>query len=244
MASVFEPEFEIFRNEKIQRRIEDKDFQRLSSTWLQESVNHNYSYSFDWLGVPIIQLPTDLVAFQEIVYSTKPSVIIECGVARGGSLIFWASMQQISDITPKVIGIDIRINPHTTAAIESSSYKSNIQLLERDSINAETLKLVESLLSAQDRVMVVLDSNHTHDHVLKELELYASLVTLGCFLVVLDTIIEELPKVTAREWGPGNSPQTAVLQYMRSNDNFVNFNDLEKKIGFTVAPQGYWQRIK
>lgn len=238
----FDPEFSQSRAEQLKLQSEDQDFSIITKQWIAKSVKTKYSYGFDWLGVPIIQFPTDLIAFQEIVFSTRPTVIIECGVARGGSAIFWASMQQLCGLTPNVIGIDIDIRKHTIRAIESSIYSQNINLIVGSSTASETLEKVKSLLDVDDKAMVVLDSNHTHNHVLEELNLYADLVSVGSYLLVLDTVIANLPKDPSRSWGPDANPQTAVLDFMSNRADFKNDSDIENKIGITVAPKGYWKR--
>ena len=239
----FDSEFENTRAIQIEKQKNDADFNRLTAEWITASVRTKYSYGFNWLGVPIIQFPTDLVAFQEIVFDSKPSLIIECGVARGGSAIFWASMQHICGIAPHVIGIDIDIRPHATKAIKESKYSAGVTLIEGSSIEESTLLKVKSLAEGQESIMLVLDSNHTHEHVLVELEMYANLVTNGCYLLVLDTVIENLPRDNSRPWGPGGSPQTAVLEFMKNRTDFVNDSIIEGKIGITVAPLGYWKKI-
>ncbi len=243
MQSSFDPEFENFRNEQLASQIADENFTQLTAEWVKASVQTRYSYGFNWLGIPIIQFPSDLIAFQEIVYSVKPTLIIECGVARGGSAVFWASMQMLSGVNPNVIGIDIDIRPHAHEAITNSSFSKGIHLIEGSSIDEETALKVKKLVNENDKVMVVLDSNHTHEHVLAELNLYADLVTNQSFLLVLDTVIEELPVDVNRPWGPGASPQTAVLEFMKSRTDFENEIRIEQQIGITVAPKGYWKKI-
>lgn len=243
MQPSFDPEFEIFRKEQLALQIADEEFSNLTSAWVEASVRTKYSYGFNWLGIPIIQFPTDLLAFQEIVYSVKPSTIIECGVARGGSAVFWASMQLLSGLTPNVIGVDIEIRSHAYEAIRSSAFSDGIQLIEGSSVDEEVASRIKNLVRESDSVMVVLDSNHTYEHVLKELKLYAELVTKGSYLLVLDTVIENLPVDKNRPWGPGASPQTAVVEFMRSRNDFVNEDEIEQQIGITVAPKGYWRKI-
>lgn len=239
----FDPEFEAFRMDRAQKQSINDEFTKLTKKWIEKSVEVKYTYGFDWLGVPIIQYPSDLIAFQEIVYLTKPSLIIECGVARGGSTIFWASLQQLVGVSPNVIGVDIEIRKHAKVAISSSIYTKNIKLIEGSSIERKTFEKVKSLVSPRDTVMVVLDSNHTYEHVLSELDLYAPLVTLNAYLLVLDTVIEDLPRDPDRPWGPGSSPKTAVLEYMKNRNDFLNAEEIESRVGITVAPKGYWKRV-
>ncbi len=240
----FDPEFDKFRAQQKMIQSKDKLFSEVTAEWVAASVKTNYSYGFDWLGVPIIQFPTDLIAFQEIVFSTRPSLIIECGVARGGSAIFWASMQQICGITPNVIGVDIDIRPHAISAINHSSFSDCIKLVVGSSIDSDTFAKVKSSFNPDERVMVVLDSNHTHEHVFEELKLYAELVSVGSYLLVLDTVIANIPKDVSRPWGPDANPQSAVLEFMSNRTDFVNDKEIEDRIGITVAPKGYWKRLR
>jgi len=241
VSKVWDESFEEFRIEFLRKQAEDTEFGNLSKAWMQRSVNHKYSYQFDWLGVPIIQMPGDLVVFQDIVYKTKPDLIIETGVARAGSLIFWASMQQLCGIDGKVLGIDIDIRDHARQAIDGSHQKNQIQLLQGSSTDLDIFSKVKELSAKSKRVMVVLDSNHTHEHVLAELNLYADIVTSDCMLLVLDTVIDDLTPDSDRPWGPGASPKSAVIEFMNSRPNdFENALDYETRAAISVAPKGYW----
>jgi cephalosporin hydroxylase len=244
MYKPWDEEFEIWRNRQLEIQIEDQTFKEKSKAWVQAATDHKYSYQFNWLGIPIIQLPGDLVMFQEIVFNTRPDLVIEIGVARGGSLVFWASMQQLCGIKEgKVLGVDIDIRNHTKQAITSSIMKDRIHLIEGSSIDQGISSRVAEYASQYSKIMVVLDSNHTHDHVFRELELYANLVTPNCFLLVLDTVIDELDKDPSREWGPEANPKTATIEFMSKNkDEFIPQIKYEAKAGLTVAPQGYWIR--
>jgi len=245
MNKAWDEKFEKWRIGFLRNQAEDTEFGILSKAWMQSSVNHKYSYQFDWLGVPIIQMPGDLIVFQDIVYKTRPDLIIETGVARGGSLIFWASIQQLCGIEGKVLGIDIDIREHAHQAIDGSRHKNQIQLLQGSSTDLEIFSQVKELSAKSKRVMVVLDSNHTHEHVLAELNLYADLVTMDCMLLVLDTVIDDLIPDPDRPWGPGASPKSAVIEFMSSRNNeFINVVDYESRAAISVAPQGYWQKRK
>ena len=179
--------------------------------------------------------------FQEIVWNTKPDLIIETGVARGGSINFWASIQDICKIDGHVLGVDIDIRGHTKAAIYNSVYKDKITLVQGSSTDLDISNHIKQIASNFNRVMVVLDSNHDHDHVYKELEIYAELVTKGCYLLVLDTVIDDLNTDPGRSWGPGKSPKSAVLKYMKDKeDGFVLDSDLENRAVLSVAPSGFW----
>jgi cephalosporin hydroxylase len=241
--SSFDPEFESWRSELTAAQAADPEFKSLSAKWLQKSVDLKYTYQFEWLGIPIIQLPVDLVTFQEIVWNTKPDLIIECGVARGGSLVFWASIQSLCGITPRVIGIDIDIREHAIAAINSSVFANHIALIEASSIELETITKVKKLTVGAERIMVVLDSNHTHDHVLSELKAYSPFVTSRNYLLVLDTVIDILDVDPTRPWGPGASPLSAVREFLRTNDSFQNQDFYEKRNAISVAPGGFLFKI-
>ena len=243
MPVSFDPEFDKFRSEQTEIQNGHEFFWSITSDWIKASVETKYSYGFNWLGVPIIQFPTDLLAFQEIVFKVKPTLIIECGVARGGSAIFWASMQHICGIEPNVLGVDIDIRKHASDAISESRYADSIRLIQGSSIDVETANKVKSIIKAEDTILIILDSNHTYEHVLAELNLYANLVSKNSYLLVLDTVIEDLPIDETRPWGPGASPQTAVMEFMQSHPEFVNESEIEKRIAITVAPKGYWKRI-
>lgn len=241
MHKIWDESFEIWRKRFLKSQSEDQNFSQLSKVWLQKSVNHKYSYQFDWLGVPIIQMPGDLIVFQDIVYKTQPNLIIETGIARGGSLIFWASIQQLCGIEGRVLGIDIDIRDHAIKAIKSSRFNECIELIRGSSTGEDVISKVASIASNFERVMVVLDSNHTHDHVMEELKLYSELVSPGCMLLVLDTAIDDLEVDPDRNWGPGASPKSAVLDFMASHEGeFVNHIEYETRAAISVAPQGYW----
>jgi len=237
----WDKEFTTWKNEILESQSKDQDFKETTTNWLQKAVDLKYSYQFEWLGIPIIQFPTDLIVFQEIVWKTKPDLIIETGVARGGSINYWASLQDICDIDGHVLGVDIEIRDHTINAIKESKYKNSITLVQGDSTGIQTFEKVSQIANKYERIMVVLDSNHTHEHVYKELELYANLVSKGCYLLVLDTVIDDLSIDPNREWGPGESPKSAVLKFMNDNSSiFEADKTLEKKAVFTVAPSGFW----
>jgi len=218
-----------------------------------------YSYNFSWQGRPIIQYPQDIVAMQEIIWQVKPDLIIETGIAHGGSLIFSASMMALIDmcdaiesgtlINPKyskrkVLGIDIDIRAHNRAAIEEHPMASRIQMIQGSSIAPEIIDQVRKVAANYSRVMVCLDSNHTHDHVLAELYAYAPLTSEGSYCVVFDTIIEDMPAemFPNRPWGPANNPKTAVQEYLKKNDKFKVDKEVQNKLLITVAPNGYLKR--
>lgn len=218
---------------------QDTAFQALTRQWFDRSIDHRYSYHFRWMGLPIIQYPQDMVAMQELIWQVQPDVIVECGVARGGSLVYYASLIQLLGRGGRVIGIDIDIRAPNRDALERHPMARHIQLIERSSIAPETAAEVRAAIRDGETVMVVLDSNHTHDHVLRELELYAPLVCKGSYLVVFDTVIEFLPPPADRPWGPGNNAFTAVKAFLAANARFAIDETIHDKLQITVAPFGY-----
>ena len=237
------------------------DLRNTAAAFLQSSISAMYSYNFDWLGRPIIQYPQDIVAIQELIWKVKPDLIIEAGIAHGGSLILSASMLAMLDmcdaieagetIDPrasqrKVLGIDIDIRTHNRAAVEIHPMSSRIQMIEASSISRETIEQVENISAKYSRVMVFLDSNHTHSHVLSELKAYAPLTSIGSYCVVFDTVVEDLPGeiIHDRPWGPGDNPKTAVWEYLKINDDFVIDKSIHDKLLLTVAPDGYLKRTR
>jgi len=208
-----------------------------------ESVKFKYSYNFTWLGIPIIQYPQDMVAMQEIIWETKPDLIIETGVAHGGSIIFYASILELIG-KGEVIGIDIDIRAHNRLAIESHAMSKRIKLIQGSSISNEIFQLVKQETENKKKILVLLDSNHTHHHVLEEMKLYSSLVSVGSYLVVFDTVVEDLPEETNinRPWGKGNSPKTAVNEFLKTHADFEIDFSIQNKLLITVAPDGYLKR--
>lgn len=230
---------------------EDKDLQGMSRVWLRETSKHGYTFNFTWLGRPIIQLPTDIVAMQELIWQVQPDLVIETGIAHGGSLIFTASMLELvascgGPSDSKVLGIDIDIRAHNRAAIEAHPMFKRITMIEGSSIDASIIEQVQQHAASAKRIMVFLDSNHTHEHVLAELRAYAPLVSLDSYCVVLDTGIEHMPADSSpdRPWGKGDNPHTAVMAYLKENNNFRIDTDRHHKLLISVAPDGFLQRIK
>jgi len=215
-------------------------------SFIKESTLPKYSYNFTWLGRPIIQFPQDILAMQEIIWQVKPDLIIETGIAHGGSLIFYASMLELLGNNGQVLGIDIDIREHNRVEIEKHPMYKRITMIEGSSIDENVVQNVRDFAKDKKRVLVALDSMHTHDHVLKELELYSPLVTKGSYIVVFDTIIEDMPNnfFSDRPWGKGNNPKTAVWEFMKNNDRFEIDKKIENKLLITVAPDGYLICIK
>lgn len=213
---------------------------------IKELSDLNYAYCFDWLGVPIIQSPFDIVQIQHLIWQVKPDVIIETGIARGGSLVLSASMLELlGGDHRKVIGIDIDIREHTRTALAAHPLARRIQTIEGSSIAPETAAKVKAAVGDAKQVLVMLDSDHTHDHVLKELELYAPYVKKGAYIIVMDTLIDDMPAeiFTHRHWGPGNNPKTAVNAFVQANPRFRVRHDFNHKLLFTAAMDGYLECI-
>ena len=216
------------------------NLQELTNQWFVESCKYKYSYNFSWMGRPIIQFPQDIMAMQEIIWQVKPDLIVETGIAHGGSLIFYASMLELIG-EGQVLGIDVDIRQHNRVEIEQHPMFKRITMIEGSSIDEEIAKQVYDLAKGKTRILLVLDSNHTHDHVLKELELYSPLVTKDSYLVVFDTVVEDMPEdfFPDRPWGKGNNPKTAVWEFLKTNKRFEVDKDIEAKLLITVAPDGY-----
>jgi cephalosporin hydroxylase len=235
---------EVHRNIEALRK--DSALQGLSNIWLREGLRYKYSYNFTWLGRPIIQYPQDVIAMQEIVWLVKPSVIIETGIAHGGSLIFYASMLELIGDNGQVLGIDVDIREHNRIEIEKHPMFKRITMIEGSSTDEEVVRQVYEFAKGKEPALVVLDSNHTHVHVLRELELYSPLVTKGSYLVVFDTVVEDMPEdfFPDRPWGKGNNPKTAVWEFLKTNERFEIDKEIGNKLLITVAPDGYLKCVK
>jgi cephalosporin hydroxylase len=229
----------------------DGSLRTSSISWIHDSARYNYSYNFSWLGRPIIQYPQDIIAMQELIWSIQPDLIIETGIAHGGSLIFSASMLELNAAcggpkTASVLGIDIDIRAHNRAAIEEHPMSKRISMIEGSSIESDVIEQVKAVASDKQRVLVCLDSYHTHDHVLAELEAYAPLTSVGSYCVVFDTIVEDMPPelFPDRPWGPGNNPKTAVWKFMETHTEFMIDKQIDHKLLISVAPDGYLKRVR
>jgi len=238
-------------DQNINRLGEDKDVQGLSRVWSRETNRNGYTYNFSWLGRPIIQYPQDIVAMQELIWATQPDLIIETGIAHGGSLIFSASMLELNAACggkkdARVLGVDIDIRAHNRAAIEAHPLARRIDMIQGSSVAPEIVAQVKEAAKGQESVLVILDSNHTHEHVLAELEAYAPLVTRGNYCIVFDTLVEDMPAelFPDRPWGPGDNPKTAVWEYLKSHPEFEIDQGIPHKLQITVAPDGYLKRVK
>jgi cephalosporin hydroxylase len=211
-----------------------------------ESNRAQYSYNFSWMGRPIIQYPQDMIAMQEIIWSVKPDLIIETGIAHGGSLIYYASLLELIG-KGEVLGIDIDIREHNRKEIEGHPMYKRIKMIQGSSIDDAIVNQVKEFAKGKPVVLVCLDSNHTHEHVLGELNSYSPLVTHGSYIVTFDTIVEDLPDgyfSQKRPWGISNNPRTAVSEFLQANKNFEVDASIDNKLLISVAPGGYLKRIK
>jgi len=247
--------------ERVAKNAKNNNLSKAAKAFMAESLLPQYSYNFEWLGRPIIQYPQDMAAMQEIIWEVKPDLIIETGIAHGGSLIFSASMLALIDLCKaieekkafdpsvskrKVLGLDIDIRPHNREAIEAHPLSSRIQMIQGSSISPEIIDQVHTIAAQYSKILVCLDSNHTHEHVLEELQAYAPLVSQGSYCVVFDTIVEDLPKemFPDRPWGPGNNPKTAVCEFLKSHPEFEIDKSIDHKLLISVAPDGFLKRVK
>lgn len=226
--------------------LEDRDVQALSRIWLREITRHQYAYNFKWMGRPIIQFPQDMIAMQEIIWELQPDLIIETGIAHGGSVLYYASLLELIGGEGYVLGVDIDIREHNRAQIESHPMRKRLQMIQGSSIAAQTVVQVAEHVRGKQRVLVILDSNHTHAHVLAELQAYAPFVTSGSYLVVFDTLLEDMPNdlLGDRPWGKGNNPKTAVQEFLGTTDRFEIDARIVSKLLITVAPDGYLRCVR
>ena len=236
---------------RVNKNKTDLNLQKSAQKFIEASTSPKYSYNFLWLGRPIIQYPQDIVAMQEIIWEIKPDLMIETGIAHGGSLIFYASLLELNAICggpqdAEVLGIDIDIRPHNREAIESHPMIKRISMIEGSSLSSSVIEQVKETARTKKNILVCLDSNHTHDHVLQELEAYAPLTSMGSYCVVFDTIIEHLPlnSYPDRPWNRGNNPKSAAIEYLKKHPEFESNDEIDNKLLISVAPGGYLKRIK
>ena len=226
------------------------DLGKTAKDFMARSVDARYSFNFSWMGRPIIQYPQDLVAVQEIVWDVKPDLIVETGVAHGGSAVFFASLLELNALSggPKdaeVWCVEIDLRTHNREALVVHPMYPRLRIFDGSSVDETIASIIAEKASKCERVMVILDSNHTHAHVLRELNLYAALVSVGSYCVVFDTVIEDLDGVEFdRPWGKGNNPKTAVAEFLKTNSYFVADYLIDEKLLISVAPGGYLKRVK
>ena len=238
-------QFEDEKTANIAAQGNDPSLAAMGIDFLVKTHRTKYSYNFSWMGRPIIAYPQDMLAMQELIWSIKPDLIIETGVAHGGSIVYYASLLELIGGDGLVVGIDIDIRKHNRDLIEAHPMMKRIKLIEGSSVGAGVMAEVKTLAAASKRVMICLDSNHTHDHVLEELRLYHPLVTSGSYLVVFDTVVEDMPADwdwSPRDWGVGNNPKTAVRAFLKENSDFEVNSSIDHKLLISVAPGGYLRR--
>jgi cephalosporin hydroxylase len=231
----------------------DSDITTSAVKFFERSHQLQYSYNFSWLTRPIIQYPQDVVAFQEIVASVKPDLIIETGIAHGGSLVLSASLLCLLDVMEgldprkshrKVVGVDIDIRPHNRKALDDHPLRFKMELIEGSAIDPAIINKVRSHAFGVEKILVSLDSNHTHQHVLSELNAYADLASVGSYCIVFDTVIEDLPagSFSDRPWDVGNNPKTAVHEWLKQHPEFEIDKEIDNMLLISVAPDGYLRR--
>ena len=234
-------------NARVNANSSNNELKKAASDFNTESNKAQYSYNFLWMGRPVIQYPQDIMAMQEIIWEIKPDLIIETGIAHGGSLILYASLLELIG-KGEVLGVDIDIRSHNMTEIEAHSMFKRINMIEGSAIDMEIINKVKAIAAGKETVLVVLDSNHTHQHVLEELKAYAPLVSINSYIIVFDTIVENLPSDylpgLKRPWDIGNNPMTAVDEFLRDNNNFEIDYAIDNKILISVAPRGYLKRVK
>jgi cephalosporin hydroxylase len=238
-----------FRQERVERiRVMggNQTLKDSAQAFTVESTRAGYSYNFSWMGRPIIQYPQDMMAMQEILWDMRPDVVVETGIAHGGSLIFSASMLELLGGEGFVLGVDIDIRPHNRAAILAHPMSRRIRMIQGSSIDEAVAAEVHKACAGCKNPLVVLDSNHTHEHVLRELELYSPLVKKGGWLVVFDTVVEVMPGdfYPDRPWGLGDNPMTAVDAFLKTNDRFVIDEAMDAKLSISMAPRGYLRCVR
>lgn len=247
-------QYELFKRECEQEILEfgnDQSLKNASQDWMNKANAKKYSYHFEWMGRPIIQYPQDIMAMQELIWQVQPDLIIETGIAHGGSLIFFASMLELNAACggsqdAEVLGIDIDIRAHNREAIEAHPMFRRISMIRGSSIAPEIIAQVKAKAANKKRILISLDSNHTHDHVFAELQAYAPLTSVGSYCVVFDTVIEDMPAemFPDRPWGPGDNPKTALRSYLKDHPEFEIDHQINHKLLISVAPDGYLKRVK
>ena len=242
--------FEFEREERIKLLSNDEIFIEQSRAWVEASMRKQYVYNFSWLGRPIIQNPVDMIGLQEIIWKVQPDLIIETGIAHGGSFIFLASMLELNALCngeegAQVLGIDIDIRAHNKEAILAHPLSHRITMFEGSSVDTNLVEKVKQFAAGKRKVLVCLDSNHTHEHVIKELNAYADLVSVGSYCIVFDTFVDDVPKdvFENRPWGPGDNPKTAVREFVEGNPHFVIDHAIHNKLMLSSAPHGFLRRI-
>ncbi len=238
-------EFLAERKADIERMRTDEELRELSLKWMLHADKYKYTYNFSWMGRPIIKFPSDMVAQQEVMWRTRPDLVIETGIAHGGSVVFSASMQQMMQIpNAEVVAVDIDIRKHNRELIEAHPMARHITMYEGDSTSDEMIAKVKRHLEGKKSVMVILDSSHTEEHVFRELERYGDFVTPGNYLILPDTFIEFFPKgyYANRPWDVGNNPYTAMRRFLEMQNDFTIDREVGGKLMICEGIDGYLRK--
>lgn len=245
----FDEIFDKWKLKNLKSINQNQTLQVVSQQWINAASSAKLNYMYTWLGVPVIQFPADLILIQEIIFNMKPNKIIEVGIGRGGLSVFLASILSATgkDKTSKVICVEKQISPHTRKAIRKSRHSKHITLIQGNSVSPETIMKVKKGLKKSDKTMIILDSNHTEDHVYKELEIYSNLVSLNGHIVVMDTVIQYMDRdhFISTKWGVGNNPKTALDRFINKNGKFFEFDTFyNSKALATSCPFGIIKKIR
>ena len=237
-------QFELERAEAIKAMGEDQELRQKSLDWMLHADKYKYTYNYSWMGRPIIKYPNDILILQEMIWSLKPDYIVETGIAHGGSIIFSASMLELLG-HGEVIAVDIDIRKHNRDEIEKHPMNKRITMIEGSSIDPEIVNTIKEKVKGK-KVLVCLDSNHTHEHVLEELRMYSDMVNVDSYIVCPDTFVEYFPKgyCNDRPWDVGNNPMTALIAFLKEDDRFIIDKDIDNKLMITEGFDGYLKRIK
>lgn len=238
-------ELEAAKRKNADLQHQDANLQRVATQLVNESFKHDYAYQWTWLGMPVIQMPADIVAVQELIWQTKPDLIVETGIAWGGSVVLYASILQLIG-KGEVVAIDLNLMDHVAAQIKSYPFSDRISVYRGSSTDPAIVAKVADHAAGGKSVMVILDSDHSHEHVLNELKAYAPMVTKDSYLIVTDTVIEDLEGLPhrPRNWGPGRSPKSAMDEYLKTTDRFVSDDYVNRKVLTTFSPGGYLRCVK
>ena len=253
----------LFENEcaeECYKQARDKSFIKLSDSWLNKSWRYKYTYHFKWMDRPIIQMPQDILALQEIIWKVKPDLIIETGIAHGGSICLSASLLALLEMEDsynkpelnnkknnrKVIGIDIDIRKHNKEKLNNHFLSEKMVMIEASSVDLKTFAKVKKISEDYSNILVILDSNHTGEHVLKELNLYGSLVSQNSYCIVFDTIIEKMDDAFSKDrpWSKKNSPKSAIEKFLKTNETFEIDHSVDDRLVLSMAPGGFLKKIR
>ena len=253
----------LFENECAEesyKQARDKSFVKLSDSWLNKSWKHKYTYHFKWMDRPIIQMPQDILALQEIIWKVKPDLIIETGIAHGGSICLSASLLALLEMEDnyikndfnkiknnrKVVGIDVDIRRHNKEKLNNHFLSEKIVMIEASSVDLKTFEKVKKISQDYSNILVILDSNHTDEHVLKELNLYGSLVSQNSYCIVFDTVIEKMDDAFSKDrpWSKKNSPKSAIEKFLKANESFEIDHSIDDRLILSMAPGGFLKKIR